>query len=173
MEEKMAAHDMKFEANGSTLTLERTFAAPKAMVWAAFTDCAHLKHWWGPHGWNLTVCDMDFRVGGSWHYCMAGAGEDGQAIESWGLAEYEAISAPDSFVYKDAFSDSDGAKTLDMPIAEIVTEFIEVEGGTKVVSRTTYPKAEDLQAILEMGAEQGIRETWDRLVTYLKEKNGE
>jgi uncharacterized protein YndB with AHSA1/START domain len=116
---------------------------------------------------------MDFRVGGRWHYCMAGPGEDGKEIESWGLAEYTAITAPESFVYKDAFSDSDGTKTIDMPVADIVTEFIEVDGGTRVVSRTTYPKAEDVQAILDMGAEQGIRETWDRLVAYLeKEGNG-
>lgn len=166
----MVTSEMKIEAKDNTLTIERTFAAPRELVWAAFSDCEHLKHWWGPHGWDLTVCHMDFRVGGRWHYMMSGPGEDGKTMESWGLAEYEAISAPDSFVYKDAFSDSDGNKTVDMPVAEIVNEFIEVEGGTKVVSRTTYPTAEDLQVIIEMGVEQGVTETWDRLVDYLASK---
>ncbi|MBX3049712.1 MAG: SRPBCC domain-containing protein [Anaerolineales bacterium] len=159
---------MIIKAEGAELYLERTFAAPRELVWAAFTECEHLKHWWGPHGWDLTHCEMDFRPGGRWHYMMSGPGEDGKPMESWGLAEYEAISAPDSFMYKDAFSDSDGNKTVNMPVADITNEFIEVEGGTKVVSRTVYPAAEHLQTIIEMGVEQGITETWDRLVEYLK-----
>ena len=68
---------MTITANGAELYLERTFAAPRDKVWAAFTDCEHLKHWWGPNGWDLTHCTMDFREGGRWHYCMSGKDENG------------------------------------------------------------------------------------------------
>jgi uncharacterized protein YndB with AHSA1/START domain len=159
---------MIIKADGAELYLERTFASPRSRVWAAFTECEHLKHWWGPNGWDLTHCDMDFRQGGRWHYCMTGPGEDGKPMDSWGLQTFATISAPEAFTGTDVFADKDGNQAPGMPVAKLTTEFIEVDGGTKVVSRTLYSTVEELQKIIEMGAEQGIRETWDRLKTYLE-----
>lgn len=159
--------NMIIKTDGAELYLERTFAAPRQRVWAAFTECEHLKHWWGPHGWDLSHCDMDFREGGRWHYCMTGPGEDGKPMDSWGLQIFGAISAPEKFAGTDAFADKDGNAAPGMPVANITTEFIEVDGGTKVVSRTMYSTAEELQKIIEMGVEHGVRETWDRLKEYL------
>lgn len=158
---------MIIKADGAELYMERTFPVPRERVWAAFTECEHLKHWWGPHGWDLTHCDMDFRVGGRWHYCMSGKGEDGAPMDSWGLQTFGTIAAPQSFTYQDVFSDKDGNPAPGMPVADCQTEFSEIEGGTKVVGRVTYASAEELQAILEMGVEQGITETWDRLADHL------
>ncbi|GAA3332740.1 hypothetical protein GCM10020331_094020 [Ectobacillus funiculus] len=56
---------------GQELILERVFFdAPRELVFKAFSEAEHLKHWWGPRGWTLTVCNIDFRPGGTWHYCM-------------------------------------------------------------------------------------------------------
>src|ERR1700689_1494920 len=46
------------------LTLTRTFDAPRDLVFAAFTDPAHLAQWWGPRGFTNPVCEIDPRVGG-------------------------------------------------------------------------------------------------------------
>lgn len=46
------------------LTITRTFAAPRALVFAAWTDARHLAQWWGPHGYTNPVCEIDPRVGG-------------------------------------------------------------------------------------------------------------
>lgn len=158
---------MTITANGAELYLERTFAAPRDKVWAAFTDCEHLKHWWGPNGWDLTHCTMDFREGGRWHYCMSGKDENGETLESWGLQVFESISAPERFSGTDVFADKDGNAAPGMPVAQLAMEFVEVEGGTKIIGRTTYSTAEELKAIMEMGVEQGITETWDRLEALL------
>lgn len=159
---------MIIKADGAELFLERTFAAPRERVWAAFTECQHLTNWWGPKGWDLTHCDMDFRVGGRWHYCMTGKNpETNEPIESWGLADYTAINAPTNYTYTDAFSNAEGGKVPGMPVSEITMEFVEVDGGTKVLSRGVYASAEELKAIMEMGVEQGITETWDRLEEFL------
>jgi uncharacterized protein YndB with AHSA1/START domain len=159
---------MIIKADGAELYLERTFAAPHPRVWAAFTECQHLKHWWGPQGWDLTHCDMDFRVGGRWHYCMTGKNpENNEPIESWGLSEFTAIDAPKTYAYLDAFSNAEGSKQPGMPECEITMEFVEVDGGTKVLSRGVYASAEELQKVMAMGVEQGITETWDRLKQYL------
>lgn len=162
-------HETIVKAQGKEITVERVFAAPRKLVFAAFTDCAHLKHWWGPHGWNLTHCEMDFRVGGRWHYCMTGP----EGVESWGLSTFETILAPDGFTYSDAFSDKDGNKVPSFPVSRIIMEFTDVDGGTKVFSRGIYASEEDVQKVVEMGVEQGIIETWERLVTHLgKVRNG-
>lgn len=49
--------------DGNTLVLERVFQAPRELVFKAFSEAEHLKHWWGPKGWTLPVCNVDFRPG--------------------------------------------------------------------------------------------------------------
>ena len=59
-----------YEINNRTLTLKRTFNAPIALVWAAWTQPEHIAQWWGPKGMQTKVVDHDFRVGGQWKYAM-------------------------------------------------------------------------------------------------------
>lgn len=50
----------------------RVFPAPRAVVFAAWTDPDQLRQWWGPRGFSNTfhVCEM--RPGGLWSYTMHG-----------------------------------------------------------------------------------------------------
>ncbi|MNR60899.1 hypothetical protein D3C85_1825000 [compost metagenome] len=57
-----------------------------------------------------------------------------------------------------------------MPSGDITMTFEATEDGkTKFVSVTRYPTEEALKTVVEMGMEQGISETSDRLVAYLAE----
>ena len=56
--------------NERVLVLERIFDAPRDLVFKMFKEAEHLKRWWGPRGWEIPVCTVDFRPGGVWHYCM-------------------------------------------------------------------------------------------------------
>lgn len=162
--------NMIVKTEGPEFVLERVFFAPKEKVFDAFTQCEQLKHWWGPRGWQLTACSLDLRPDGVWHYCMTCKDESqGEffGMESWGKGVYREINAPDSFVYTDYFSDAEGGMNDEMPPADVTTLFEEVEGGTKVTARTRYDSEESLKTVIEMGIEQGIRETWDRLEEYL------
>lgn len=150
-----------------TFTLSRTFDAPRDLVFAAFSQCEHLKHWWGPQGWSLPVCEMDFRVGGVWFYCMRGQGQDGKPMDSCGRATYDAIEAPEKIVYTDAFVDREGNPLANTPTMQITVTFEAVDGKTRVTSETVFATKEDLEAVKNMGMEQGITETWDKLETYL------
>lgn len=150
-----------------TFTLTRTFDAPRELVFAAFSQCEHLKHWWGPHGWSLPVCEMDFRVGGSWFYCMRGQDEAGKPMDSCGKATYEAIEAPKKIVYTDAFVDKEGKPLANTPTMQITVTFEAVGEKTQVTNETVFATREDLEAVRNMGMEQGINETWDRLEAYL------
>lgn len=166
----MSEGKMFTHIEGNTLTLERVFDAPRELVFAAFSDCAHLKHWWGPRGWDLPVCRMDFREGGSWLYCMKCVDQSmGEyfGMESWGKAVYGAIEAPERYAYTDYFSDADGNVNADLPATEAVNEFIDLGGRTKVISTSTYVSPEALKTVLDMGMLEGVTQTWDRLEEHL------
>jgi len=46
------------------VTLTRMIDAPRALVWAAWTEPKHMAQWWGPHHFTNPVCEMDVRPGG-------------------------------------------------------------------------------------------------------------
>ena len=156
--------------NGKELVLERTFSAPRALVFAAFTQAEHLRQWWGPRGWEVTHCTVDLRPGGKWHYCMkcVDQAQDGfYGMESWGLGVYDEIEAPRRLVYTDYFSDAAGNINAQMPSSQSALTFEDVEGGTRVISRSLYGTEEALKTVMEMGMLEGITQTWERLAEHL------
>jgi uncharacterized protein YndB with AHSA1/START domain len=52
------------------LVVTRTFDAPVAQVWSAWSNSDHVMRWWGPTGFTSPSCRMDFRVGGASLVCM-------------------------------------------------------------------------------------------------------
>lgn len=50
----------------------RSFNAPRALVFKAWTDPEHLKLWWGPKGFINTFYQFDCIPGGLWKYTMHG-----------------------------------------------------------------------------------------------------
>ena len=152
--------------NENVLVLERVFDAPRALVFEMYKKPEHLKRWWGPRGWELPVCNVDFRPGGVWHYMMKCVDKnqgDFYGMESWGKQVYQEIVEPEKIVYVDYFSDAEGNENPDMPATKGTLEFIDLGGKTKVVSRSEYATAEGLKTVMDMGMLQGITETWDRL----------
>ena len=128
-----------------------------------FSKCEHLAHWWGSIGWTLPVCQIDFRPGGVWFYCMGGP----EGEESCGRATYHEIVEPERIVYADAFADTEGNVLAGMPEMLITLTFAEHDGKTRITSRTQFPSAADLESALGMGMAEEFKETWDRLEAYL------
>ena len=54
--------DQTVTTTGRTFILTRTFDAPRALVFAAYSSCEHLRQWWGPRSWPMVECSIDFRV---------------------------------------------------------------------------------------------------------------
>jgi uncharacterized protein YndB with AHSA1/START domain len=161
---------MVTKVDGNTLVLEREFAAPKDLVFDAFSQPLHLTQWWGPRGWVLTNCDLDFTVDGTWHYCMKCTDKnqgDFYEFESWGKGVYTEISNGEKIAYIDYFSNADGIESDEMPSTNVTLLFEENGSSTKLINRAEYGSEEALKTVLEMGMEQGITETWDRLEEYL------
>jgi uncharacterized protein YndB with AHSA1/START domain len=154
---------MSTQIEGLDFIASRVFDAPRELVFQAFSDCRHLVHWWGPTGWTLPVCDIDFRTGGTWRYCMRGP--DGQP--SCGKATYREIVEPERIVYTDEFTDQDGNVTPETPEMLVTVTFSEENGKTTLTNRARFASAKDLEFVIGIGMVDGLTETWDRLAAYL------
>lgn len=155
--------------DGKQMTITRSFAAPRQLVYDAFTQPDQIVKWWGPKGFTTTVTQMDVRPGGTWHYCMRSS-EWGDA---WGIATYHEITPPSRLVYTDAFSDESGVVNPDLPVATITVDFAEHDGRTTVTMLTDYATEEDLRKVLEMGVVEGMSSQYERLEELLAEAGHE
>ena len=152
-------------ANPPVLNIERTFNAPRDLVFKAWTEPERLKRWFGPKDWTLPVCEVDLRPGGQWHYCMRGPNGE----ESWGVATYEEISPPERLIYVDQFTDAERKVNPEMPSMRVTVDFLEENGATRIRSRTEFASREGLDTVLAMGVVEGFGQTYDRLDAYLTE----
>lgn len=88
----------------SGLIIERTFNAPRQLVWQTWTEPEKIKQWWGPTNYTAPVCKVDFRVGGGYLYCMRST----EGINFWSKGTYLEINTPSKIVVTDSFSDENG-----------------------------------------------------------------
>ena len=86
------------------LVITRFFAAPRSLVFKAWTEREHLIHWSCPHGFTLTQCEGDLRPGGAWRACMRSAG----GTDLWLGGVYREIVENERLVYTHAWDGADG-----------------------------------------------------------------
>lgn len=126
---------MSEAAAGSTIepfVVSHVFDAPRRLVFEAFTDVEHLKHWWGPKGSKVIASEMDLRPGGRYHYGLQAP--DGSTM--WGRFIYREIEAPERIVFVNSFSDERGGVTRhplhhDWPLEMLSTFFFEDAGSNR------------------------------------------
>src|SRR5215218_3694419 len=137
------------------ILITREFDAPRHLVWRAWTTPALVRRWWsGPRG-EMTVVEMDLRVGGRWRYVMTAA--EGHEVAFHG--EYREIVPEERIVNTEVFempgADEDGV--LD------VVEFTESAGRTRLELLVQCPTREIRDLIIESGMETGMQEQMDAL----------
>ena len=91
-------------ANADELVIVRTFAAPPALVFAAWTDPRQLSRWIGPHGFSARNERLELRPGGAWHATLRAP--DGSEHRIRGI--YREIEAPRRLVFSHAWEDGEG-----------------------------------------------------------------
>ncbi len=139
------------------LVIERTFDAPKRLVFEATTKPEHVRHWYGLRSTEMVVCEIDLRPGGSWRYVLRGP--DG--VDHGFSGVYREVSPPDRLVYTEGYEAIPGAES-------VVTATLEEEGGrTKLRAHLLYPSREHRDGHLQSGMEGGMREAHERLDAVL------
>jgi uncharacterized protein YndB with AHSA1/START domain len=159
--ERFRNDTMTVYSDGTDLVFERTFDAPREIVWKAFMDPDRIPRWWGPHGTTTTVAEMDVRVGGTWRYISSAPDRDPVAFHG----EYLEIKPPERFTWTFLFDvpgmgDQGGPETF---------TFEDVDGKTKVTSSSHFGSAEEIEGALATGMISGAVETWDRFAAMLAE----
>lgn len=141
------------------LELVRIFDAPRALVWKAWTDPAHVGAWWGPNGFTTTTRSMDVRPGGAWQFVMRGP--DGQEYDN--LVIYREVQEPELLAYWH------GEKEGDPNAFDVIVSFTETNGKTRVSLKQVYPSNEARDFVVkEFGAIEGGMQTLARLADHLR-----
>lgn len=154
--------------------ISRVFDAPRELLWRCFTEQERMSQWWGPKGVKLVKSQMDFRVGGTYHYGMQNP--DGQLM--WGRMIYREISPPERIVFINSFSDETGglgrhplAPQWPLQMLSIFT-FEDAPGGKTrfTVHWSPYEATAEEQAVFDAGHDSmtmGWSGTLERLEAYL------
>lgn len=90
-----------------TLEINRIIAAPRARVWAAWTEPELVKRWWGPKDYTSPDCRIDLRIGGKYLFAMR-APEEWGGGDSYTSGEYLRIEPIDRLEFTENIADSDG-----------------------------------------------------------------
>ncbi len=142
------------KAGEREIVCTRLFEAPRALVFAMFTDRQHIGRWWGPRGFSLTIHEMDVRPGGHWRFVMHGP--DGRDYDNHHV--YREIVPPERLVM---YHQSP-------PSFEMQVTFTERGEKTEVNVRTIFESGKLRDAVAaEFGAVEGLTQTLTRLEELL------
>lgn len=89
------------------LEITRVFDAPRALVFAAWTEPARLASWFGPQGFTSSAVTVDPRPGGRWRACIRSP----EGEEHWMHGVYREVSAPERLVFTFAW-EAQGQETF-------------------------------------------------------------
>jgi len=141
------------------IALTRVFAAPRQLVFDAWTKPELLRRWLlGPPGWTMPVCEVDFRVGGRYRYVWRRA--DGGEMAMGGV--HVEIEPPERIVTTQLFDeDWTGGETVGTLV------LTEKDGQTTVVNTVLYASRAARDAALNTGMAEGMAAGYEKLDALL------
>ena len=139
------------------LTIRRTFAAPRALVFQAWTDGERLKRWCCPTGFAIPFSEGDIRPGGKFRTCMRSP----QGEEHWLSGDYIEIVPDEKIVFTHRWLDEAGNPGHETVVTVTLAETH--DGGT----RLTLHQAFFISEASRDGHFSGWTETLDSLERFL------
>jgi uncharacterized protein YndB with AHSA1/START domain len=156
-------------SESSDLTISRVMRAPRAKVWRAFADPAHLAAWWCPAPWVTEVKAFELRPGGAFHTYMTGPLPDGTQGESDNPGCFLEIVPLTRIVSTSMLVGGWRPAKSWLGITTVFT-FSDVEGGTLVHAQAMHASPEEAAKHQEMGFEHGwgiMFAQWDAFAAAL------
>ena len=140
------------------IVMTRSFNAPRAMVFDAWTKPELIRRWLGAFaGWSFDVCEVDLRVGGTYRFVW----KNGSTKMGMG-GVYREIVVPERIVSTEKFDDPwyEGEAVGTMQLVE--------EGGrTTLIQTVEYSSKEVRDAVLQSPMETGVAASYDQLEKVL------
>jgi uncharacterized protein YndB with AHSA1/START domain len=141
------------------ILITREFDAPKHLVYRAYTTPELVKRWWHANRGEMTVAEIDLRVGGKWRYAMIARG----GLEVAFHGEYLEL-VPDERIVSTEFYEGvpEGVSVEDGTTVNTAT-FIEADGRTTLTILVQAPNKLTRDAIVDSGMEAGLQDAMDLL----------
>src|SRR5919109_4472831 len=130
------------------ILITREFDAPKHLVYRAWTTPALVKRWWHAKRGEVTIAEIDLRVGGTWRSVMVTP--DGFEVAFHG--EYRELVPNERIVSTEVYEGAPDAEALNTLTLE------EVEGRTILEILVQYSSKEIRDAVIESGMEAGMQD---------------
>ena len=133
------------------ILITREFDAPPRLVYKAWTTPELVKRWWTGRGDELTVCEIDLRVGGAWRYVMIAHGD----MEVGFHGEYREIVPDERHVTTEVYEGMPDGEALD------TMTFTEIDGRTRIEILVDHQTPEHRDAHVNSGMEDGLQDALD------------
>jgi uncharacterized protein YndB with AHSA1/START domain len=138
------------------ILITREFDAPRHLVYKAYTTPELIRRWWAGKRGNVTVADVDLRVGGTYRYALVS--DDGTEVAFNG--EFREIVENERLVNTEIF---EGIPDPDEHSGLITVTFTEKDGRTSVEMLCEYRDETDRDAVINSGMESGMQKSMDAL----------
>ena len=141
------------------ILITREFDAPKQLVYKAFTTPELVKRWWNAKRGEVTVAEIDLRVGGKWRYVMIAY--DGSEVGFHG--EYREIVPNERLVSTEVYEGLPEGVSEEQGGTLNTTTFEEADARTTLTILVQAPSKVARDAIIDSGMESGLQDALDLL----------
>jgi len=138
------------------ILITREFDAPKHLVYRAWTTPELVKRWWHANRGEVTLAEIDLRVGGMWRYVSRS--EDGFEVGFHG--EYREIVPNERLVTTEVY---EGIPDADAHAALDTLTLTESDGRTTLTVLVEHPTKQGRDAHINSGMEAGMQDAMDLL----------
>jgi uncharacterized protein YndB with AHSA1/START domain len=140
------------------ILITREFDAPKHLVYEAWTTPELVKRWWNAKRGEVTIAEIDLRVGGRWRYVMVADG----GFEVGFHGEYREIVPNERIVSTEVYEGTPQGDGPEQGTLNTAT-FTEEDGRTTLTVLVEAPSKEIRDAIIASGMEAGMQDAMDLL----------
>lgn len=162
-----SAITFNIDYDAATVFVMKTYDQKSTEIWNHFSKTELLDLWWAPKPWKCETQKMNFAEGGTWNYAMI----DAKNQKHFAGIDYEEINSPRSISFSDYFTDENQNKKAEFPSTNWLIGFTGVKEGTKLTINLHFASTEDLNQILAMGFEDGLKTTLNQLEELLTKKD--
>jgi len=152
--------DVRKDPDQLTMTMTAELAVGAERAWQLWSDPRQLERWWGPPTYPATFTDHDLTPGGLVGYYMTGP-EGDRHRGWWRILESD---PPRLLVLEDGFADESGKPADGMPAMEMRVSFV---GSTTMSIETTFPSFAEMEQMIEMGMDEGMRAAMGQIAGVL------
>jgi uncharacterized protein YndB with AHSA1/START domain len=139
------------------IQITRDFDAPRHLVYRAWTTPELVKRWWNARRGEMTLAEIDLRVGGRWRYVMVTP--DGFEVGFHG--EYREIVPNERLVTTEIYEGLPEGVSEDDAATLNTATFAEADGQTRLTILVQAQNKASRDAIIESGMEAGLQDALD------------